>query len=212
MNKTEDLIGKKFGRLTVIGREHGERKTLWVCQCSCGNIMKTTGHKLKSSHTRSCGCLAKENNIGKRTTTHGMTNSRIYRLWRGIIARCECPGDVKNYIKYGGRGISVCKEWHKFEPFYEWALENGYRDDLSIERIDNDGDYEPSNCRWATSKEQANNRRNSVIVEYNGESKTLAQWAEEYGILYSTLHSRYKYFGWDFEKAIKTPVRKSHKE
>lgn len=202
----------RFGRLTIIlGKEKKQKgRIYYFCKCDCGNIIYVPKNKLVSGHTQSCGCLRNEK-IKTSSITHGMTYTRLYRTWRGMISRCECPGDGKSYLRYGARGISVCEEWHSFESFYEWAKNSGYSDDLSIERIDNNGNYCPENCRWATNKEQANNRRNSLWIEYNGETKTLAQWAEEYHLPYKTLYYRYIYMKWNIEKALTQPIQKSKK-
>lgn len=201
----------RFGRLTVVPgvKKKIDGKYHYLCKCDCGNEIYVLKQRLINGQTKSCGCFNREC-TALRSTTHGMTNSRIYRIWRGMISRCECPGDGMNYIKYGTRGISVCEEWHKFELFYEWAKNSGYSNDLSIERIDNNGNYCPENCRWATNKEQANNRRNSLWIEFNGEIKTLAQWAEEYHVPYKTLYYRYIYMKWDIKKALTQPIQKKN--
>lgn len=137
-------------------------------------------------------------------TDRQKTRKRIRRIWSGIIRRCDNP-ETEFYYRYGGRGIIICDEWRDFEVFYEWALSNGYGDNLTIDRIDNDGNYEPSNCRWATWKEQANNRSNNHIVTYNGKSQTLSLWAEEVNIPFKALQLRLKN-GWSIEKALNTPL------
>ena len=145
--------GKKIGRLTVIKQvgqdKHGSY--LWLCKCDCGNETIATGSHLLSKRTRSCGCFQRDS-LSKRQTTHGMTDSRLYGIWSTMKRRCDNP-KVESYRLYGGRGISVCTEWERFEPFRDWSLLNGYKDGLSIDRIDNDKGYSPDNCKWSTAKE-----------------------------------------------------------
>ena len=161
MPPLKDLKGHRFGRLTVVDRlPTVNRRTMWLCKCECGNETIVDSQNLRTAHTQSCGCLHREM-LSKSSTTHGNSKTRLYGIWNHMKTRCY----VKSYHAfrhYGGRGITVCDEWaNDFQAFYDWAMSHGYRDDLSIDRIDVNGNYEPSNCRWATQKEQVSNRRNA---------------------------------------------------
>lgn len=205
--KKIDLTGNRYGRLTVL-KENGKRgkNILWLCRCDCGHEINAVACNLKNGHTQSCGCLQKEARV-KSHTTHHKSKSRLYRIWRHIKSRCFNE-NVPHYKYYGGRGISICEEWEKsFENFYEWAISNGYQEDLSIDRIDVNGNYEPSNCRWTNAKIQANNKTNNRIIEYNGECHTLSEWAHILGIGCLTISKRIDDYGWDVKRAFETPVR-----
>ena len=192
----KDLTGLKFGNLTVISN-YGKIKgsTYWQCQCDCGKIKIMNHYNLLNGKSTSCGCL-KGQKISKNKSTHDKTNTKIYKLWLGIKARCNNINNPK-YKNYGGRGIKVCNEWQNdFMSFYNWATNNGYNENAeygkcTIERIDVNGDYEPSNCTFKNLKEQANNRTTNVFIEYNGENHTLKQWSEILNLNYKAVFNRY---------------------
>lgn len=173
IGKVINMTGKRFGRLYVvkeIGRLRGA--ALFLCKCDCGNTKKITGIDLRSGRVNSCGCLKKEL-ITKKNTTHNLTNSRLYSIYYNMMSRCTNKNS-SHFSDYGGRGIKICNEWKdNFLNFYNWAISHGYSDNLSIDRIDVNGNYEPSNCRWATNEIQCNNKRDNIFLTYNGETKTL---------------------------------------
>lgn len=199
----EGIVGKRFGRLTVV--EKGERSghdRLYLCKCDCGNTIIVRGGNLISGTTKSCGCLRREN-TSRMFSSHGHANKeRLYYIWMDMRRRCDDMSD-KNY---GGRGISVCDAWNDdYAVFRNWALSNGYKEDLTIDRIDVNGNYCPENCRWATYKEQGNNTRVNRLIEYMGQTHTLTEWADIYGVDEGLIRARIDRFGWSVEKALNTP-------
>nr|DAF51438.1 MAG TPA: homing endonuclease [Siphoviridae sp. ctrCN24] len=203
MSKFQDLTGKIFGKLKVMSRAedyikpNGHKIVQWNCICECGNKTTVRAEFLRSGHTKSCGC----NKTYSRTKTHGKANTRLYKIWIGIKERCYNPKQI-NYNLYGGRGIKMCEEWLNFETFYRWAINNGYSNKLTIDRIDNNLNYMPSNCRWATNVQQANNRRSNRIIEHNGEFHTLQEWSKITGVSSDTIRMRIDEYGWDTEKSL----------
>ena len=188
MSKIQDLTGQKFGRLTVLKFDEIKNKHyFWICKCDCGKICSVESSQLKSGKTKSCGCYKID--IIKK---HYKTNTRLYTIWRGIKKRC-LNKNLKGFYRYGGRGISVCKEWEKdFISFYNWAIQNGYKDNLTIDRINNDGNYEPNNCRWVTMEEQSQNTCKVINLTYNFHTYSISKWARLLGISRHTLYARYK--------------------
>lgn len=191
INKINDLTGKMFGRLTVIEVAQTEtRKTYWKCLCKCGNYKIARSDSLQCGAITSCGCLkAEQDRINLiKNHSHKMSGTRLYNEWQRMKGRCLNKNNP-DYMDYGGRGITICEEWKKdFSKFKEWAMENGYSDKLSIDRIDNNKGYSPDNCRWADDKTQANNRRSNIKVTIGTETKSLKQWCEMYGLDYSHIH------------------------
>lgn len=191
-NKQRDITEKKFGKLTALSFEYRDDKHrhFWKFRCDCGNEIVLRKSSVTSGNTSQCReCSLKERKI--KATTHGMSKTRLYREWSGMLQRCELETST-SYERYGALGISVCEEWHSFEVFAKWALENGYSDKLTIDRIDSKGNYEPNNCRWAGVIEQNNNQKSNVSFEYKGETHTLAEWARLYGIKYHCFYARWK--------------------
>ena len=191
-----DIRGQKFGKLEVIERAGSDKhkKATWLCRCDCGRETIVNGSDLRSGNTKSCGCTKADIAIvqAENNKTHGMRNSRLYTIWRGMKSRCYNQNH-RYYKHYGGRGITVCDEWRNdFKPFMEWALSNGYQDNLTIDRIETNGNYEPSNCRWATETEQKNNMRNNRTIEFNGETHNVAEWASITGLSYNVIWKRLK--------------------
>jgi len=174
-----ELTGQKFGRLTVVGRGKRDKigEQFWVCLCECGNSREIRKTSLTNGDTKSCGCIRRE-----QLRTHGGKKTRLYEVWHSMKKRCTEP-NCKAFKHYGGRGITICQQWaHDFVAFRDWSTTHGYKESLTIDRIDVNGDYEPSNCRWATMKEQCNNKRNTVYRTHNGVSKPVSAWVSELGI------------------------------
>jgi hypothetical protein len=203
----KDLTGMKFGRLTVIERTGSNKqgRALWKCKCDCGNdeFVITIGTNLLKGDRTSCGCLNIEKTI-ERSTTHGGSKTRLYNIYRDILKRCYNP-KFKHYQYYGGKGVSVCKEWigeSGFINFRVWSMMNGYKDDLTLDRINGDGNYEPNNCRWVSMKVQNNNKKNNHFITINGETKTITQWSEEYNLEKGVLQKRIR-SGWEESELLK---------
>lgn len=198
-----DLTGKKFDRLNII-KYVGDGK--WLCKCDCGKLTTSRSYDIRKGLVKSCGCLARENII-KASLKHGKRHTRIYYIWCSMKDRC-LNKNHKAYQYYGGRGISICKEWENdFMCFYNWAIKNGYTDTLTIERIDVNGNYEPSNCKWITKAEQAHNKQNSIKYNINGECLGLKQISDKFNIQYDVLYDRLFILNWDINEAITREVK-----
>lgn len=206
----DDLTGRRFGRLVVISPAEsrtppsGGKRRYWKCRCDCGTEKEIAESSLKSGATKSCGCLQKEL-TSKACVTHGESNTRLYRIWSAMKCRCNNP-NFWEFNNYGGRGITVCDEWNRdFLAFKSWAMNNGYKEALTIDRIDSNGQYSPDNCRWIPAEQQSTNRRYCMYIEWNGETLTPSQWHKRTGIPYSTIVYRY-HKGWPPEIVFKEVV------
>lgn len=210
MNKVE--VGKRFGRLTTLERvddavsANGRRRSRWLCQCDCGNKKIVFAENLTGGKTESCGCLQKER-ASFTNASHGDTDSKLYNVWCAMKRRCYNPR-VKEYPLYGGRGITVCDEWREnYASFMDWSINNGYdktlpRGKCTLDRIDNNGNYSPDNCRWVDQKTQMNNVGYNHYETYEGETHTIAEWADLYNIPYAKLLQRLTRYGYDIGKAL----------
>lgn len=204
-----DLSGKRFGRLEVIKYSHSDshRVPHYLCHCDCGKEKIISSQSLKKGLTVSCGCYHRENH-----RKHSMSQTRLFSIWHKMKERCYNENHVQ-YHRYGGRGITVCDEWKdNSKAFFDWALSSGYSKDLTLDRIDNDGNYSPDNCKWSTAKEQMNNRSNNRLITYYGKTHTLTEWSRIKGISPATIYNRLN-AGWSIKKTFNTPIdeRYSHK-
>lgn len=187
----KSLVGKRFFRLTVVriaeSKKHGVRR--YECICDCGKTHYVTAANLLGGSVKSCGCYRESKlHVPK---THGDSKKRLYVIWNRMKSRCLDPKNEK-YKYYGGRGISICEEWMDYIRFKNWAIDNGYENDKTIDRIDNNGNYTPNNCRWTSMIEQNNNRRSNHYITYQGKTQSLAKWSRELGISYNALRYRVK--------------------
>lgn len=190
MSAFKDLTGMVFGRLRVIGLTGEKYRTnyIWRCICECGNSIETRGYSLTSGETKSCGCYHSDR-VKESHFKHGKSNTRLYKIWGSMRERCNNKNALI-YKDYGGKGINVCSEWSSFKTFYEWAICNGYKEDLTIDRINGKEGYSPENCRWTTYVVQNNNTSRNHLIEFNGETHTIAEWSRITGIPYNTMGSR----------------------
>ena len=209
MKYSKELTGLQFGKLAVIEKVgYKNKNSQWLCRCECGNTTVVGKGNLVGGRTKSCGCLKHQEAVNR---THGKSKTRLYYVWRNMLNRCY-DSNVRDYPSYGGRGITVCDEWkNDFQAFYDWAMANSYdetaeRGKFTLDRIEVQGNYEPSNCRWVDEKVQANNKRCNHHIEYKGKTMSLAELADLTGIKYGTLHKRICILNWDTESAVNTPV------
>jgi len=188
-----DITGNKYGRLTVVCMVSKKSKnmTRWLCECECGIFIKSNKGNLINGHTKSCGCYSREIITGnKYRQTHGQSRTRLYHIWQSMKQRCY-DEHVKEFIRYGGRGIGICDTWKsEFIPFYEWAITNGYDDQLTIDRINNNSNYSPHNCRWVSTKDQNRNKTSSRMLEFDGKNECVGYWSELLNIPKTTILNR----------------------
>lgn len=201
-----NLIGQTFGRLTVLRKIRKNNCIFWRCQCQCGKKTTVRGKDLRSLKTRSCGCYQREitSRISRKHGDSGKNGSKLYLVWQSMKYRCSNKND-KGYKHYGGRGIKLCKQWHDYRAFKKWALAHGYREDLQIDRINNDGNYTPKNCQWVPHKQNMRNTRRTRWETIKGKTKSLAEWCEIYDVSYKTVHARLER-GWDLLDALTRPL------
>lgn len=210
MGKIVNLTGQRYGRLTVLdlaSQEINTGRARWSCLCDCGKIIEVSNSSLRSGKTKSCGCLRREK-TSIRSKTHGKRHTRLYSIWVGMRRRCR-DKNSNRYQSYGGRGIKVCDEWiDDFACFYNWAINNGYSENLTIDRIDNNGNYDPANCRWATNEMQSNNRRRNHFITIGDDIHTISEWARIKGLKSEIIRGRIKR-GWKPEDAILVAKKRS---
>ena len=192
-----DITGKYFGRLTPLflyklGQNNAE---VWLCECLCGNIKAVTAYHLKVGKILSCGCIKQER------YHHPVKGTRLYSIWKNMRTRCNYTKKT-DYHRYGGRGIKVCGMWNSFKSFYAWAIANGYSDDLTLDRINNDGDYCPENCRWISRQRQSNNMSTNHLITYKGITQSIADWERITGISQYAIWQRLYNLNWSLEEAL----------
>lgn len=200
----KDLTNKKFGRLLALEKTKLNNQTFWACKCDCGKQINVLTANLTCNRVKSCGCLKIDKFI-ERSTIHNQRHTLLYEIWKGIKQRCLNPNN-RSYKNYGGRGITICDDWkNDYTLFYNWSIQNGYKKGLSIDRINNNGNYEPSNCRWVNKEIQANNTRSNKYITINGITKSLSDWLKDYDISFTIYYRRTKIYNWSSIQAITTP-------
>lgn len=212
---TKNYTGQKLGYIEVLEKtdERKNGNVVYKCKChKCGRVYNRTlcnliSRKNKGHNNMTCGCLNRHHNNFYK---HGLSDEKLMYIYSNMKQRCYNKNNY-GYKNYGGRGIKVCDEWlNNFKSFYDWSINNGYQDNLTIDRINNDGNYEPSNCKWSTKLEQVRNRRNTILITYNNETKTIKEWAEQYNIDFNTLRTRIRR-GWDIERALNEKTHLNYK-
>lgn len=191
MTKQIDMVGKRFFSLNVIlFKETLKTQRMWLCRCDCGNYITVKTADLNRGHVRSCGC-EKIKKLRKLRFKHGLTNTRLFKIWHSMLGRCNPRG--YKFKNYNVKGISVCDEWkNDFKTFHVWSLKNGYRENLTIDRINGDGNYEPSNCRWVSYLEQSRNKKETTMVEYQGKNYLFSELSKIINVNAATLRARYR--------------------
>lgn len=205
MSKKKDITGIRFGNLVAIRQSNYMKNGMsyWLCRCDCGRLKDVRLSNLTCGKTLSCGFDRMNHTLPEHKKQN---HDRLRSIWDGMVQRCTNVRS-KDYEKYGGSGIGICEEWMNYTTFKAWALENGYADNLSIDRVDGGLGYCPSNCRWATRETQNRNRRTSFVVNYMGKDMSLSEACELSGLGYSVVHRRIKYLNWTVEKALNTPIK-----
>lgn len=215
IGKRYDLIGERFERLVVISFNKKENGRLYYnCKCDCGKDVVIAANHLLRGATKSCGCYNIEKSkerckyLGESASKHNLSNHRLYRIWSGMKSRCYNSNNP-NYKWYGNKNIQVCSEWkNDFKAFYDWSMKNGYKEHLTIDRINGSKDYSPDNCRWVNNIQQVNNKSNNRYITYKHKTKTLSEWSRIVNIPQDTLYDRINREGWSIERAFTNPVRK----
>ena len=196
--RIDDLTGQKFGKLTVVSL-YSMSPTKWLCKCECGKDTIVSTCHLKEGHTKSCGCL-------RTSPRHPKEWKRIFSIWRHMKSRCY-DENVREYKWYGKKGVTMCDEWlNYFETFFNWSISNGYKENLTIDRIDCNGNYCPENCRWTTKYVQDRNKTSKTWITYNNETMVMSDWAKRYNINSATLYSRIFERNWSIEDALNIPT------
>lgn len=211
MSKYKDLLNQKFGKLTAkkfVGKNK-QYDALWLCDCDCGNEKIVSAGKLQSGHTQSCGCFQRER-TKEAHTKHSLyynsegKRSKLYHVWGSMKERCFNKNS-KSYPDYGGRGVTICDEWLDYTNFHKWAIQNGYKEGLTIERDNNNLNYQPSNCRWIPKSDQSKNRSSVRYLEWNGVTRSVTEWSELTGIPSNVINQRIRR-SWDINKSLTTKI------